>query len=114
MAKNKPSPSTSSPATPAAKPTATKAKSSKKLSAAKASSNGAATRADGSFGCEMIGQTAGAVWGLLSEKGEITLTAVKKEITAPSDLILAAVGWLAREDKLDFVTRGRSVKLALK
>ena len=61
-----------------------------------------------------IGDVAGEIWGLLAESDGQTLAAIKKSIDAPADLVVAAVGWLAREDKLAFVTSGRTVKLALK
>jgi hypothetical protein len=61
-----------------------------------------------------IGDVAGEVWGLLAKSDGQTLTAIKKSIDAPADLVVAAVGWLAREDKLAFTTSGRTVKLALK
>jgi hypothetical protein len=60
-----------------------------------------------------IGQTAGEVWGILSDRGELSLTALKKAVGAPGDLVLAAVGWLAREDKLRFRLAGRTIKLSL-
>jgi len=61
-----------------------------------------------------VGEVAGEVWGLLAESDGQTLAAIKKSIDAPADLVVAAVGWLAREDKLTFTTRGRTVKLSLK
>jgi hypothetical protein len=61
-----------------------------------------------------IGEVAGEVWALLAESDGQTLAAIKKSIDAPADLVVAAVGWLAREDKLAFTTSGRTVKLALK
>jgi hypothetical protein len=61
-----------------------------------------------------IGHAAGEIWGLLSSNGEQTLAAVKKSIDAPADTVLAAIGWLAREDKLDFATTGRTVKISLR
>lgn len=61
-----------------------------------------------------IGHAAGDVWNLLNEKGPQTLTDVKKSLTASSDVILAAVGWLAREDKLEFSTSGKTVKIGLR
>ena len=60
-----------------------------------------------------IGQVAGLVWQLLNEQGEQSLASVKNSIDAPSDLVLAAIGWLAREHKLWFATKGRSVVLSL-
>ena len=39
---------------------------------------------------------------------------LKKSIDAPDDLILAAIGWLARENKLAFDANGRSIKVSLR
>jgi Winged helix-turn-helix domain (DUF2582) len=61
-----------------------------------------------------IGYVAGDVWGLLARTGPLTLAAIKKEVKSPGDLVVAAVGWLAREDKLDFTTAGRTVKISLR
>jgi Winged helix-turn-helix domain (DUF2582) len=63
---------------------------------------------------EEIGKVAGEVWELLSSNGGQTLAAIKKSVDAPSDVVLAAIGWLAREDKLDFASSGRTVKIALR
>jgi hypothetical protein len=61
-----------------------------------------------------IGHVAGEVWGVLSRGEPLTLAAIKKEVNAPGDLIVAGIGWLAREDKLEFATAGRTVKLSLR
>jgi hypothetical protein len=61
-----------------------------------------------------IGQVAGLVWQSLNEQGEQSLASIKSSINAPADLVLAAIGWLAREDKLGFITKGRSVVLSLR
>jgi len=60
-----------------------------------------------------IGHVAGDVWGALSRKGPLTIATLKKEVAAPSDFVLAAIGWLARENKLSFESSGRTVKIAL-
>lgn len=49
---------------------------------------------------DQIGDTAGLVWHYLNENGPRTLTQLAKDIDAPRDVIMQAVGWLAREDKL--------------
>jgi Winged helix-turn-helix domain (DUF2582) len=74
----------------------------------------AAVRSPGVFSSPEIGHVAGDVWGLLVRDGSLTVAAIKKSIDAPPDLVLAAIGWLAREDKLDFSTQGRSVKVSLR
>ncbi|MDZ4656273.1 MAG: winged helix-turn-helix domain-containing protein [Bythopirellula sp.] len=96
------------PAKPTKKAPASKSPSSNVLA------NGDASIAATALGAVQIGATAGAVWALLSDKGDATLATIKKEIDAPADLILAAVGWLAREEKLEFTTTGKNTKLALK
>ncbi len=63
---------------------------------------------------EQIGQAAGEVWRVLTENDGQSLAALKKSIDAPADLVVAALGWLAREDKLEFVTSGRSLKVSLR
>ena len=60
-----------------------------------------------------IGQVAGDVWHLLDDENHLTLTSIKKSIDAPEPLILAALGWLAREGKLQFATSGRTTKVSL-
>lgn len=61
-----------------------------------------------------IGTVAGLVWkSLLGESGQ-TAAALKKSVDAPGDLVMAAVGWLAREEKLDFEISGRTVKISLR
>jgi hypothetical protein len=61
-----------------------------------------------------IGRVAGDVWGLLSRDGGLTIAAIKKSVDAPADVVVAAIGWLAREDKLEFSTSGRAVKISLR
>jgi hypothetical protein len=63
---------------------------------------------------EMIGNTAGDVWRVLSERGAQTLAGLKKSIDSPDDQVMLAVGWLAREDKLDFETNGRTITVSLR
>jgi hypothetical protein len=63
---------------------------------------------------EDIGQVAGDVWQLLDQEGGQSLPAIKKAIDAPDDVVLAAIGWLAREDKLFFSKSGRSLTISLR
>jgi len=61
-----------------------------------------------------IGETAGKIWQFLSQKGEANLNQIKKGVKADPNLILQAIGWLAREDKLIIEQKGRFVTYALK
>ena len=60
-----------------------------------------------------IGETAGEVWKALASKGPLTMAKLVKECGTAKDLVLLAVGWLAREDKLEF-EEGRTLKIGLK
>ncbi len=59
---------------------------------------------------EQIGDTAGVIWHYLNENGACSMTQVAKDIDAPRDVIMQAVGWLAREGKLA-IEESRNKKL---
>jgi hypothetical protein len=63
---------------------------------------------------EIIGQTAGDIWRILSERGGQTLAGLKKAVPNSDDQVMLAVGWLAREEKIAFETNGRTVTVALR
>lgn len=99
-------------AAPKAKKTATKKPTApKKAAAAKSTKAGPAAP---TLTSPEIGVTAGQVWQVLADRGEQTTAALKKAVDAPGDMVMAAVGWLAREEKLDFDTIGRTVKISLR
>jgi len=62
---------------------------------------------------EQIGETAGVVWKLLSEGGPLSLAKLVERVGVNRDVVMQAVGWLAREDKIEIVEtkRGRTVSL---
>ena len=62
---------------------------------------------------EQIGETAGEVWHTLLEHGQLTITQLTKEVDAPRDRIMQAVGWLAREDKICFEEQARRKVISL-
>ena len=50
-----------------------------------------------------IGQTAGDIWtALVEENKAMTVSQLKKKTQLPEDLLYMGIGWLAREDKLQF------------
>lgn len=63
---------------------------------------------------EAIGTAAGVVWKLLNVRGEMTVTQLKQEAQLNASLVERAIGWLAREQKIEEVHEGRSTKLRLK
>ena len=50
---------------------------------------------------ETIGTAAGAVWQALNTADTLGLKQIKKETKLKKDEILAALGWLAREGKVN-------------
>jgi hypothetical protein len=62
---------------------------------------------------ESIGIIAGAVWEYLSEHEPVTLSKLSREIDAPRDLVMQAVGWLGREGKIEFHKGSRSKLISL-
>jgi hypothetical protein len=63
---------------------------------------------------DQIGETAGLVWHCLHENGPMTLAKLLKQIDAPRDVVMQAVGWLAREDKVSLEEKNRARIVLLK
>ncbi len=61
-----------------------------------------------------IGEAAGDVWRLLNQGGPQTLAQLKKKLNGSSEMLEFAVGWLAREDKLEILKEKKSTLLRLK
>ena len=59
-----------------------------------------------------IGETAGAIWKALAEQGPLSMSRVIKEVDAPRDVVMQALGWLAREDKIEIEdSKSRTISL---
>ena len=66
------------------------------------------------FTCnEQIGEAAGQVWHCLEENGQMSFAKLTKTVDLSRDVVMLAVGWLAREDKveIDESSRGRIICL---
>lgn len=61
-----------------------------------------------------VGETAGKVWHVLSSEGPQTLAQLKKKLNGTSELLNLAVGWLAREDKVEINREKASLQVRLK
>jgi DeoR/GlpR family transcriptional regulator of sugar metabolism len=61
-----------------------------------------------------IGNIAGDIWRVLNEQGVLSISGVVSEINASQSTVYMGLGWLAREGKLEFVNKGRSVFVRLK
>jgi len=62
---------------------------------------------------QRIGETAGQLWSLLDLEGPLKMTQLIKLADAPRDVVMQAIGWLAREEKIsiDEESRARVVSL---
>jgi hypothetical protein len=60
-----------------------------------------------------IGDTAGTIWHSLDDNGPMSLAKLFERVGGNRDVVMQAVGWLAREGKIDIVEtkRGRIVSL---
>jgi hypothetical protein len=66
---------------------------------------------------DFIGNAAGMIWSYLEQQSKpVTLSILKKEIDVSSTVMMMALGWLAREGKLDIEISDESFsyKISLK
>jgi hypothetical protein len=63
---------------------------------------------------QTIGESAGRLWHYLEENPLATIAEAAKSLKLGDDLAAMAAGWLAREDKLDFQSEGKIIRLSLK
>lgn len=60
-----------------------------------------------------VGMTAGKVYKKLDVKGQMSLTRLKREVGGNDTMVTMAVGWLAREGKLNFAKERNVLKIEL-
>lgn len=72
------------------------------------------TAIDEACGVMQIGETAGMIWNCLHENGALSQAKLVRSVDAPRDVVMQAIGWLAREDKITIEENGRSRLIALK
>ena len=65
-------------------------------------------------GVMQVGEAAGLVWGILAKNGPLTTAKLVKTVGKPRDTIMQAIGWLAREDKIQIEDEGRSRVISLR
>ena len=63
---------------------------------------------------ETVGTTAGMVWNFLRSNGECSLSALEKGVKAPTPMVSMAVGWLAREGKIEIKDMKRALRISLR
>ncbi len=62
---------------------------------------------------EEIGDVAGAIWRALQDTEKAALSSLPKMIKQKEAITYQAVGWLAREDKIDYEVEGRKTYVVL-
>lgn len=55
-----------------------------------------------------IGDTAGVVWNVLMDNGPLSVTRLVKATGQRHDPVMQALGWLAREGKIQIEEEGRT------
>ncbi len=61
-----------------------------------------------------IGTAAGTVWTYLDTNGASSATKIAKDTGLDAKSVQRAIGWLAKEDKLLILTKGRTETISLK
>ncbi len=61
-----------------------------------------------------VGETAGKVWQVLEGQGPQTLAQLKKKLNGGGEILNFAIGWLAREDKVEITPEKKSLRIQLK
>jgi hypothetical protein len=61
----------------------------------------------------IIGENAGKVWHALQQKGSLNITALKKNTKLDDKSLHLALGWLAREGKVQFEQKQRQLLVEL-
>lgn len=61
-----------------------------------------------------VGEAAGKVWHTLKNGGEMSTTQLKKAVGVDDKTLMMALGWLAREDKLNFSQNKTTLKVSIK
>ncbi|MBI4763665.1 MAG: winged helix-turn-helix domain-containing protein [Deltaproteobacteria bacterium] len=51
---------------------------------------------------KMIGEIAGKVWNILGKKGRVDISRFPQILKEKGEIVYQALGWLAREDKIEF------------
>ena len=62
---------------------------------------------------DQIGATAGKTWNVLAANGSLSISKLVKQVGGPRDLAMQAIGWLARENKIQILEQKRVKTVSL-
>ena len=63
---------------------------------------------------EQIIESAGQIYNYLSNKGEVSISKMKKDLSLGENFAEMGLGWLSREDKLEYTQKAKSVTVKLR
>ena len=63
---------------------------------------------------EQIIESAGQIYNYLNSKGEVSISKMKKDLSLEDNFTEMGLGWLSREDKLEYTQKAKSVTVKLR
>lgn len=60
-----------------------------------------------------VGQTAGKIWETLEKHGELSVSKLPTAVKEKPVVAYQALGWLARENKIKYNTKGKGTYVSL-
>lgn len=57
---------------------------------------------------------AGLIYNYLAEKGEVSMSKMKKDLDLSGNFTEMGLGWLSREDKIQYNQKARSISISLR
>ncbi len=61
----------------------------------------------------LIGEIAGRIWSYLDTNGDSSIPVITKKLNLKKEQVTFSLGWLAREGKIIFVEKGKTVQVSL-
>ncbi len=62
---------------------------------------------------EKVIEAAGKTWRFLGQNGQANVSQLAKDMKEKDEIVLQALGWLAREDKIDYTIKNRRTFVSL-
>jgi Winged helix-turn-helix domain (DUF2582) len=62
---------------------------------------------------ERIIEAAGKTWRFLGQNGQTNVSQLANSLKEKDEVVLQALGWLAREDKIDYTVKNRRTFVSL-
>jgi len=63
---------------------------------------------------EQIIESAGQIYHYLNTKGEVSISKMKKDLSLSENFAEMGLGWLSREDKLEYTQKAKSITVKLR